>query len=103
MRGELATEGGIPLGPVIVLFDSGASGSNYISDSLVKRFDLQNAVEETQSKCRIADGTIVEISGSLRLSLRFVAADGGSSRNLYFSDIEGAERGGNTRNSRHSV
>jgi hypothetical protein len=62
--------------PVTVLFDSGASGHNYISDKLIQKAGLETAIEDFEGSCRVANGEIVKIQGVVQLSLYFDMEDG---------------------------
>jgi hypothetical protein len=59
---------------VVVLFDSGASGSNYVSDRFVDGGGLRPQVKSSRTKCRIANGVVLE--GMIRLHISFETNEG---------------------------
>lgn len=61
---------------VTVLFDSGASGRNYISENLVKVLGVEREIQASEEKCRIAKGDIVKVRGRIQLELSFGTSEG---------------------------
>jgi hypothetical protein len=62
--------------PVVVLFDSGASGSNYVSEAFISKMGLNGLVVHSHGSCRIANGEEVPLMGSVLLKVSFSLDDG---------------------------
>jgi hypothetical protein len=61
---------------VVVLFDSGASGSNYVSEAFISKMGLNGLVVHSHGSCRIANGEEVPLMGSVLLKVSFSLDDG---------------------------
>jgi hypothetical protein len=60
----------------VALFDTGASDENYISTTVIKEHGLQELVESASSSVRVADGRVIQITGKIKLHLKFVDEGG---------------------------
>jgi hypothetical protein len=67
---------------VVVLFDSGASGGNYVSDAFVSKMELSDLVMKSSGSCRITHGEEVPLIGSVMLRIRFGLEDGTSCEDM---------------------
>ena len=62
--------------PVVVLFDSGASGANYVSDGFMERKNLWKHAKGSKAKCRVASGEIMTLAGKILLHITFEGEGG---------------------------
>ena len=57
---------------VMTLFDTGASGNNFVSNSFVERHGLLEFICPMSKKVKVADGALVKIASYLILEISFV-------------------------------
>ena len=73
----------------MTLFDTGASGNNFVSNSFVESHGLLEFVCPMKKKVKVANGALVEINSYLVLEISFVHADTTTTASVKFLVMNG--------------